>query len=61
MFNNKQNKLMLEAVELLHKADALMQEAMGASDECYDLHCGIESMADDLLEVIQANNPAEIE
>ena len=61
MFNNKQNKLMLEAVELLHQADALMQEAMGASDECYDLHCGIESMADDLLEVIQANNPAEIE
>jgi succinylglutamate desuccinylase len=61
MFNNKQNKLMLEAVELLHKADALMQEALGASDECYDLHCGIESMADDLLEVIQANNPAEIE
>ena len=61
MFNAKQNKLMLEAVELLHQADALMQEAMGASDECYDLHCGIESMADDLLEVIQANNPAEIE
>jgi succinylglutamate desuccinylase len=61
MFNNKQNKLMLEAVELLHKADALMQEAMGASDECYDLHCGIESMADDLLDVIQQNNPAEIE
>ncbi len=61
MFNDKQNKLMLEAVELLHRADALMQEAMGASDECFDLHCGIESMADDLLEVIQANNPAEIE
>ena len=60
MFNDKQNKLMLEAVELLHKADALMQEALGASDECYDLHCGIESMADDLLEVIQANNPEEI-
>jgi succinylglutamate desuccinylase len=61
MFNDKQNKLMLEAVEMLHRADALMQEALGASDECYDLHCGIESMADDLLEVIQANNPAEIE
>jgi hypothetical protein len=59
MFNDKQNKLMLEAVEALHKADALMQEALGASDECFDLHCGIESMADDLLEVIQANNPVE--
>ena len=59
MFNDKQNKLMLEAVELLHRADALMQEALGASDECFDLHCGIESMADDLLECIQANNPEE--
>jgi hypothetical protein len=59
MFNDKQNKLMLEAVEALHKADALMQEALGASDECFDLHCGIESMADDLLEVIQANNTVE--
>ncbi len=61
MFNDKQNKLMMEAVEALHKADALMQEALGATDECYDLHCGIESMADDLLELIQENNPAEIE
>ncbi len=52
---------MLAAVEALHKADALMQEALGASDECYDLHCGIESMADDLLELIQENNPAEME
>jgi hypothetical protein len=59
MFNDKQNKLMMEAVDALHKADALMQEALGASDECFDLHCGIESMADDLLEVIQANNPVE--
>ncbi len=59
MFNDKQNKLMLEAVEALHKADALMQEALGASDECFDLHCGIESMADDLLELIQENNTVE--
>ena len=61
MFNDKQNKLMLEAVEALHKADALMQEALGATEECFDLHCGIQSMADDLLEVIQENNPAEME
>jgi len=61
MFNAKQNELMLAAVEALHKADALMQKAMGASDECYDLHTAIESVADDLLDVIQENNPAEIE
>ncbi len=61
MLNDKQNELMLKAVELLHEADALMQQALGASDECFDLHCGIESMADDLLEFIQANNPVEAE
>jgi hypothetical protein len=60
MFNAKQNKLMLEAVEALHRADALMQEALGASDECFDLHCAIESVADDLLGTIQANNPEEV-
>ena len=61
MFNDKQNKLMLEAVEALHKADALMQEALGASDECYYIHTQIENAADDLLDAIQENNPAEIE
>lgn len=45
----KANKLQ-EAINKLHEADALMQEALGASDECFDLHCGIESIADDLAE-----------
>jgi len=61
MFNAKQNELMLKAVELLHEANCAMQTALGAGDECYDLHCAIESVADDLLDVIQENNPAEIE
>jgi hypothetical protein len=61
MFNAKQNELMLKAVELLHEADCLIQQAMGASDECYELHNTIEEAADDVLDVIQANNPAEIE
>lgn len=39
-----------EAIDKLHEADALMQEALGASEECFDLHCGIESMVDDLTE-----------
>jgi hypothetical protein len=61
MFNDKQNKLMLEAVELLHKADALIQQAMGASDECYEMHCAIENVADDLLDTIRANNPEDVD
>jgi hypothetical protein len=60
MFNAKQNKLMLEAVDALHKADALIQEAMGASDECYEIVCEIANIADNVLDVIQTNNPEEV-
>jgi hypothetical protein len=45
----KANKLQ-QAIDKLHEADALMQEALGASDECFDLHCGIQSMVDDIAE-----------
>ena len=61
MFNARQNELMLEALELLHEADALIQQALGASDECYDLHCGIEDVIADVLLAVQANNPEEVE
>jgi hypothetical protein len=37
-----------EAMELLMDADALVQEALGATDACYDLHCGIEELVDEL-------------
>jgi uncharacterized coiled-coil DUF342 family protein len=46
---SKANKLQ-EAIDKLHEADALMQEALGASEECFDLHCAIESVADDIAE-----------
>ena len=41
------------AIALLHDADAMMQAALGDTEECFDLHCGIESMADDLQDIIQ--------
>ena len=61
MFNAKQNELMLKAVELLNEADALVQEALGASDECYEMHCAIEDVADNLLDVIRENNPEDMD
>jgi uncharacterized coiled-coil DUF342 family protein len=45
----KANKLQA-AIDKLNEADALVQEALGVSDECFDLHCGIQSMADDIAE-----------
>ena len=61
MFNAKQNALMLEAVELLHRADALVQQAMGHSDECYYIHSQLEDASETLLEHIQANNPEDMD
>lgn len=61
MLTDKQNKQLLEAVELLHKADALIQKAMGASDECYYIHTQVENAADDVLDYIQEHNEADIE
>jgi hypothetical protein len=37
-----------DAIELLQEADALVQKALGATDACYDLHCGIEELVDEL-------------
>ena len=45
----KANKLQ-EAIDKLHEADALMQEALGASEECFDLHCAIENIAEEIAE-----------
>ena len=59
MLTDKQNKQLLEAVELLHKADALIQEAMGASDECYYIHTQVENAADDVLDYLQEHNEAD--
>jgi uncharacterized coiled-coil DUF342 family protein len=39
-----------EAIDKLHEADALMQEALGASEECYSLHNAIENIAEEIAE-----------
>jgi hypothetical protein len=37
-----------EAIALLMDADACVQAALGDTDSCYDTHCGIEELIDDL-------------
>jgi hypothetical protein len=61
MLNDKQNELLLKAVDLLNEADALIQQALGASDECYELHCAIEDASETVLEFVQENNTVEAE
>jgi hypothetical protein len=62
----EQNALLLKAVDLLHEADALMQQGWGKEEgeELYCIHNAIECAADDILDYIQQNNPeitAEVE
>ena len=44
MSNISKAQKLQEAIALINEADSLMQEALGASDECYDLHCGLEDI-----------------
>ena len=37
-----------EAIALLMDVDALVQAALGDTDSCYDTHCGIEELIDEL-------------
>lgn len=59
MLTKEQNKQLLEAVDLINKADALMQQALGADDEVYYIHTQLENAADDILEFVQERNDAE--
>lgn len=58
MLTAAQTKQLNEAVELLHRADALVQAAMGASDECYYIHTQIENAADDVTDFINESEAA---
>jgi hypothetical protein len=40
------------AIALIHDADAGIQAALGDTEECFELHCGIESLVDDVRDVI---------
>ena len=49
MLTNKDKaQLLRDAMELLHDADALIQQALGATDVCYETHNRIEDIAEDL-------------
>lgn len=61
MDNAERSKLLNKAVDLLHEADVLLQQAMGACDECYAIHSAIECAADDIVDVIIACDSGSFE
>lgn len=52
--NAQKSKLLNEAVDLINRADALMQKALGADDEVYYIHTQLENAADDITDIIIA-------
>ncbi len=49
MLTNKDKaQLLRDAMELLQDADALIQQALGACDVCYETHTRIEDIVEDL-------------
>jgi hypothetical protein len=54
MLTDAQKALKLrEAIALLQDVDALVQTALGDTDSCYDTHCGIEELIDELTADVQ--------
>ena len=41
------------AIDALHNADAWVQEALGASDVCYETHNRIQDLIEDLMYDVQ--------
>ena len=41
-----------QAIDLMEQADALIQEALGATDDCEDLHNRISNLADDVQDQV---------
>ena len=48
-----------EAIALLMDVDALVQTTLGDTDVCYDMHCNIEEMIEDLRADVMEFDGAE--
>ena len=55
MLTDAQKQLLKQAQDLLEQADALVQEALGHSDVCYETHTRIQDLVDDLQADIEDN------
>lgn len=59
MTPQRKSELLNKAVELLEQADALVQEALGDSDVCYETHNQIQTVVDDLVtDILEFDNLA---
>lgn len=52
--NEQRSKLLNKAVDLLNEADALIQKALGAGEDCYYISTQVQNAADDVVDIIVA-------
>lgn len=53
----QKSALLNKAVDLLEQADALVQQALGDSDVCYETHTAIQNVVDDLVcDIVEFDN-----
>jgi hypothetical protein len=53
MSNISKAQKLQEAINKLNEADALLQEALGNTEQCFELHCAIENVADELQDAVE--------
>ena len=53
MSNISKANTLQQAIQKLHEADALLQQALGTTEQCFELHCAIENVADELEEAVE--------
>ena len=56
MYTANQNAKLIKAVDLMEQADALIQQALGSSDRCYEICTQLQNAIDELLEEVQEGN-----
>lgn len=56
MYTANQNAMLIKAVELMEQADSLIQQALGASDRCYEICTQLQNSIEELLEEVQEGN-----
>ena len=56
MYTANQNAKLIKAVDLMEQADALIQQALGSSDRCYEICTQLQNAIEELLEEVQEGN-----
>jgi hypothetical protein len=58
VITQQQAQKLQQAAELLAQADALMQEGLGHCDFCFEAHCLLENLQEDLVQIADQQQPA---